>query len=464
GIPVHANSEILVDLLRNEMGFKGVAVTDWEDVIKLQKNHRVASSLKEAVKMAVDAGIDMCMVPNDYDFTKLLIELVKEGKISEKRLDRSVRRILTVKEKLGLFENAFPPKEIPKMFASMEFQQCALQTAEESITLLKNEGGVLPLSANQNILIVGEASQSMTLLNGAWTRTWQGVDPKWNDESKMTIAEAMQKNSSKVQYIQGATVLATTNLSEAELAAKNADVVVVCVGENPSTEIPGNITDMNLSLAQKELVKAMHKTGKPVVLVMCEARPLLISDIENLCGAIVQSYQPGDFGGEAIANVIFGRVNPSGKLPYTYPKYHLGTHTYDHKYTETFDINFGNNGFQPQWEFGHGLSYSKIEYSSLKCVVGESVEVEVTLHNTSNRVAKESVLLFVTDEVASVTPSVKKLKAFSKVELQPNEKLKVKFNLSKSDFEFIGKNAMPVFEPGYFQLHISNLTERIELK
>jgi beta-glucosidase len=464
GIPVHANSEILIDLLRDEMGFKGVAVTDWEDVIKLQKNHRVAATLKDAVKMAVDAGIDMCMVPNDYDFTRLLIELVKEGEISEKRLDESVRRILTLKEKLGLFTNAFPPAQVSSSFASVEFQKSALKTAEESITLLKNNNGLLPLNGNQKILVVGEAAESMTLLNGAWTRTWQGTDSKWDDLTKNTIYEALQEYSSNVQYIQGATIQNTTNKSEAEFAASQADVIIVCVGETPSTEIPGNITDMNLSSSQKDLIRSMQQSGRPVVLVLLEARPLLLPDIEPGCSAVLQAYQPGDFGGEAIARIIFGEVNPSGKLPYTYPKFHLGTSTYDHKFTETFDVNFGHAGFQPQWEFGHGLSYSTIEYSNLSVSCEDEITVKVNVRNASNRTAKESVLLFVTDEVASVTPAVKKLKAFEKIELAPNEMKEVVFVLNKRDFEFIGADAEPVFEAGYFQIKIDQLSQRIELK
>jgi beta-glucosidase len=466
GIPVHANPEILIDLLRTEMGFKGLAVTDWEDIIKLVKNHRVAADLKEATYLAVMAGIDMCMVPNDYDFTTYLIELVKEGRISEKRLDLSVRRILETKNKLGLFENAMPPNiaAFPE-FASEGHKTAALHTSEESITLLENKSNILPLKKDAKIFVTGPAANSMTLLNGAWTRTWQGTDAQFDDASKNTIYEALLSKNKNVTFneVCGLETMNKMNGNPLEMAM-NADVIVVCVGELPSTELPGNIYDLELPKAQQEYVKMLQATGKPVVLVMVENRPRIVRDIVDECSAVVMAYQPGDFGGDALANILFGDVNPSGKLPFTYPKYQVGTSTYDHKYTETFDKNFGNNAFQPQWEFGHGLSYSTIEYSNLSVSCEDEITVKVNVRNASNRTAKESVLLFVTDEVASVTPAVKKLKAFEKIELAPNEMKEVVFVLNKRDFEFIGADAEPVFEAGYFQIKIDQLSQRIELK
>ncbi len=466
GIPVHANPEILIDLLRTEMGFKGLAVTDWEDIIKLVKNHRVAADLKEATYLAVMAGIDMCMVPNDYDFTTYLIELVKEGRISEKRLDLSVRRILETKNKLGLFENAMPPNiaAFPE-FASEGHKTAALHTSEESITLLENKSNILPLKKDAKIFVTGPAANSMTLLNGAWTRTWQGTDAQFDDASKNTIYEALLSKNKNVTFneVCGLETMNKMNGNPLEMAM-NADVIVVCVGELPSTELPGNIYDLELPKAQQEYVKMLQATGKPVVLVLVENRPRIVRDIVDECSAVVMAYQPGDFGGDALANILFGDVNPSGKLPFTYPKYQVGTSTYDHKYTETFDKNFGNNAFQPQWEFGHGLSYSTIEYSNLSVSCEDEITVKVNVRNASNRTAKESVLLFVTDEVASVTPAVKKLKAFEKIELAPNEMKEVVFVLNKRDFEFIGADAEPVFEAGYFQIKIDQLSQRIELK
>lgn len=466
GIPVHANPEILIDLLRTEMGFKGLAVTDWEDIIKLVKNHRVAADLKEATYLAVMAGIDMCMVPNDYDFTTYLIELVKEGRISEKRLDVSVRRILETKNKLGLFENAMPPGTATfSEFASDKHKAAALRSAEESITLLENHLDILPLRKDAKIFVTGPAANSMTMLNGAWTRTWQGTDAQFDDASKNTIYEALLSKNKNVTFneVCGLETMNKMNGDPLEMAM-NADVIVVCVGELPSTELPGNIYDLELPKAQQEYVKMLKLTGKPVVLVLVENRPRIVREIVDGCSAVVMAYQPGDFGGDALANILFGDVNPSGKLPFTYPKYQVGTSTYDHKYTESFDKNFGNSAFQPQWEFGHGLSYSTVEYSNLSVSCEDEIIVKVNVQNRSYRAAKESVLLFVTDEVASITPAVKKLKAFEKIELAPGEMKEVVLRLNKKDFEFIGADAEPTFEAGFFQITIDQLTQRIELK
>ena len=465
GIPVHANPKILIDLLRTEMGFKGLAVTDWEDIMKLVKNHRVAADLKEATYLAVMAGIDMCMVPNDYDFTKYLIELVKEGRISEKRLDVSVRRILETKNKLGLFENAMPPSipAFPK-FASDVHKTAALRTAEESITLLENKSNMLPLKKDAKIFVTGPAANSMTLLNGAWTRTWQGTDAQFDDATRNTIYEALLNKNKNVVFEEGCGLEKMIDAEEVIEKARNSDVIVVCVGELPSTELPGNIYDLELPKAQQEYVKMLQSTMKPIVLVLVENRPRIVRDIVDGCSAVVMAYQPGDFGGDALANILYGDVNPSGKLPFTYPKYQVGTSTYDHKYTETFDKNFGNNAFQPQWEFGHGMSYSTIEYSNLSVSCEDEITVKVNVQNKSERAAKESVLLFVTDEVASITPAVRKLKAFQKIELAPNEMKEVVFVLNKKDFEFIGAEAEPIFEAGFFQITIDQHTQRIELK
>ena len=468
GIPVHANPKILIDLLRTEMGFKGLAVTDWEDIIKLVKNHRVAVDLKEATYLAVMAGIDMCMVPNDYDFTKYLIELVKEGRISEERLDVSVRRILETKEKLGLFQNAMPPSlaAFPE-FASEKHKTAALHTAEESITLLENKNNILPLKKDAKIFVTGPAANSMTLLNGSWTRTWQGTDAQFDDASKNTIYEALLSKNKNVTFneVCGLETMNKINGNPLEMAM-NADVIVVCVGELPSTELPGNIYDLELPKAQQEYVKMLQSTMKPVVLVLVENRPRIVRDIVDGCSAVVMAYQPGDFGGDALANILYGDVNPSGKLPFTYPKFQVGTSTYDHKFTETFDKDFGNKAFQPQWEFGYGLSYSNVQYENLQVsyeteAMGGEIFIRVDVVNPSDRSVKESVLVFVTDEVASVTPAVKKLKTFKKVELAAKQRLTVEFTLSKSNLEFIGKDAKPIFESGAFQFHIGSLTKRL---
>ena len=468
GIPVHANPKILIDLLRTEMGFKGLAVTDWEDIIKLVKNHRVAVDLKEATYLAVMAGIDMCRVPNDYDFTKYLIELVKDGRISEERLDVSVRRILETKNKLGLFENAMPPSiaAFPE-FASEKHKAAALHTAEESITLLENKNNILPLKKDAKIFVTGPAANSMTLLNGAWTRTWQGTDAQFDDATKNTIYEALLSKNKNVTFneVCGLETMNKMNGNPLEMAM-NADVIVVCVGELPSTELPGNIYDLELPKAQQEYVKMLQSTMKPVVLVLVENRPRIVRDIVDGCSAVVMAYQPGDFGGDALANILYGDVNPSGKLPFTYPKFQVGTSTYDHKFTETFDKDFGNKAFQPQWEFGYGLSYSNVQYENLQVSyesedMGGEIFIRLDVVNPSERSVKESVLVFATDEVASITPSVKKLKAFQKVELAPKQKRTVEFSISKEDLKFIGKDAQPIFESGAFQFHVGSLTKRL---
>lgn len=464
GVPVHADKNILTRLLREELKFEGVAVTDWEDVIKLHLNHKVAPNLKEATFMAVDAGIDMCMVPNDYDFTKLLIELVKEGRIAESRLDVSVRRILTLKKKLGILKNVSIPNEqqYPK-FGSSAHRAIARKTAEEAITLLENRNQTLPLKANQKIFVTGPAANSLSLLNGAWTRTWQGVDTIWDDQSNNTILEAMRAASPNVTYAPGCGIDTLLNLTNALNLANQSDVIVACMGEKPSTEKPGDIDDLSLPRAQLDYVKALLKTGKPVVLVLVENRPRLVNEIADQCAAVVMAYQPGDTGGDVLAGILMGKVNPSGKLPLTYPRYNHSLMWYDHKYTETFDTQFGNKAFNPQWEFGHGLSYSEIRYADLKLsaptlIKGDSLTVTLSLSNPSDREAKESVLLFTRDHYASITPSVKKLRNFSKITLKPGETKTVRFSLKAEDLSFVDANGMFVTEPGDFDIQIGPLT------
>jgi beta-glucosidase len=470
GIPVHASKKILTQLLRDELRFDGVAVTDWEDVIKLHQNHRVATSLKEAVFIAVEAGIDMCMVPNDFDFTRLLIELVKEGRIAETRLNTSVERILRMKKRLGILNAYKTPglKQFPE-FGSPASKSLALQTAEESITLLENRNSLLPLNPITNLFVTGPAANSMTMLNGAWTRTWQGTDTKWDDHGTHTIYEALKQQFGSVNYAEGCKTDSLTNADYALQQAKQADVIIACMGEWPSTEKPGDIDDLTLPSAQIEYIKALLQTGRPVVLVLVENRPRIIDAIADQCAAIVMAYQPGDAGGDALANIIVGKVNPSGRLPLTYPRYTGSLLWYDHKYTETLDQKFGNNAFNPQWEFGHGLSYSNIKYTDLRVSSeslssNDSITVTVRLSNTSTRSVKESVLLFVRDHYASVTPSVKRLRDFTKIELQPGEIRNVTFTISPKHLSFIGEDLKPQTEVGAFDIYISNLKTTINYR
>ena len=459
GIPVHADKKILTDLLRSELGFKGVAVTDWEDIMKLNNIHMVAPTLKDAVYMAIDAGIDMCMVPNDYDFTILLTELVKEGNISEARLDVSVKRILELKKQLGLFEQPFTPANTDyKKFGSTEFARAAQNMAEESITLLKNNNQVLPIQQSAKILVTGPAANSMTYLNGAWTRTWQGSDTIWNDQSKYTIREAFNPATT--------TFIASDNMSDTDVrekmfaAAKASDVIIICLGEKPSTEKVGDIDALTMPDNQQQLVGLLKSTGKPVVLVLVENRPLIVNDIEPLCDAIVLVYEPGDYGGLALANIIYGKVNPSGKLPFTYPRHEASLLWYDHKHTETLDQTFGRKAFNPQWEFGYGLSYTTFQYSNLKIsndtLSTGNLQISVDVTNTGTTTGKEVVQFYIADRYASITPSVKRLRGFEKVEIKPGATHIVTFTISAKDLAFVGRDEKWISEAGWFDIMLGS--------
>lgn len=462
GIPVHADKKIVTDLLRNELGFPGVAVTDWEDIMKLNNFHKVAPTMKDAVRMAIDAGIDMSMVPNNYEFCDLLVELVKEGTITESRLDVSVRRILTLKKKLGLFANPMPDADNHyARFGENESRLMSLATAEESITLLKNTDQLLPLRPDTKILVTGPGADSYIMLNGAWTRTWQGTDTKWDDSTVATIFDALKGvGGAQVQYVEGCNTSTLTNYQQAMEAAQQVDVIVACIGELPSTEIPGNIKDMDLDEAQLAYIQMLASTGKPIILLLTEGRPRIIREIEPKCSAIVQLYYPGDMGGVATANILYGKVNPSGKLPYTYPKYANALLWYDHKHTETMDIDFGNDAFDPQWTFGFGLSYTTFAYSNLKVsndtMSSTGMRVSVTITNTGNVTGKEVVQVYLSDQFASVTPSVKRLKAYQKIELKPQESRELVFQITPEQLEFVGQEGKWLAEEGWFDISIEN--------
>ena len=468
GEPVHASHDILTTLLRDELGFEGLAVTDWEDIIKLHKMHKVAPTLKEAVRMSIMAGIDMAMVPNDYDFTELLIELVKEGAVPESRLDESVARILNVKEQLGLFEmpNSAASHEYPK-FGGEEHAQVAYNAAAEAVTLLKNDNSVLPLTG-ENILIAGPAANSLNILNGAWTHTWQGVDPQYNPKDKQTIMQALSEQiGNGASFVECSTLDSITDLDKAGQYASKADAIVVCLGELPSTEKPGDIEDLTMPEAQLQVVEKLATYGKPIVLVLVENRPRLVNRIEPLCDAIVMAYEPGNEGGRAVADVLTGNVNPSGKLPFTYPRNSASLIMYDHKYTETLDASFGHNAFNPQWHFGHGMSYTAFEYSNLSlssATLGTdgSITASVTVTNTGELAGKEVVQLFVTDEYASITPSVKRLRGFKKIALEAGASETVEFTLSADDLAFVDHDLKWITEEGAFTARVAQLSAEFE--
>ena len=467
GTPVHANYDILTKLLRDELGFKGVAVTDWEDIYKLVNVHRIAKTKKEAVKMAIMAGIDMSMTPNDFEFTTLLVELVKEGSIPESRLDLSVKRILQLKKELALFsQTEFEQSKYP-LFGSEEHANASYDVAKESMTLLKNKNNILPLKSNDKIFVCGPAANSLNLLNGAWTHTWQGVDPSYNTKNKFTILDALQnQNGLNVSYELGVSIDSIQNLEACLREAKKADKIIICVGETPSTEIVGNINDLTLSFPQIELINQLATLEKPIILVCNFNRPRILNLIESKVDAILYSYLPGDEGGKAIKDVLVGIENPSGKLPFTYPRFVNSFVHYDHKATEDLDVDFSMNAYKPQFDFGFGMSYTTFEYSNL--IVSDTnffdkqkITVSVTVKNSGKVKGKEVVQLYYNDLVASITPSVKKLTKFSKIELKPNETKKVEFEIKKSDFSFINKDLKRVTEPGEIELIINNLKKII---
>ena len=467
GTPVHANYDILTKLLRNELGFKGVAVTDWEDIYKLVNVHRIAKTKKEAVKMAIMAGIDMSMTPNDFEFTTLLVELVKEGSIPESRLDLSVKRILQLKKDLALFsQTEFEQSKYP-LFGSEEHAKASYDVAKESMTLLKNKNNILPLKSNDKIFVCGPAANSLNLLNGAWTHTWQGVDASYNTKNKFTILDALQnQNGLNVSYELGVSIDSIQNIEACLREAKKADKIIICVGETPSTEIVGNINDLTLSSPQIELINQLATLEKPIILVCNFNRPRILNVIESKVDAILYSYLPGDEGGKAIKDVLIGIENPSGKLPFTYPRFVNSFVHYDHKATEDLDVDFSMNAYKPQFDFGFGMSYTTFEYSNL--IVSDTnfydkqkITVSVTVKNSGKVKGKEVVQLYYNDLVASITPSVKKLMKFSKIELKPNETKKIEFEIKKSDFSFINKDLKRVTEPGEIELIINNLKKII---
>ena len=456
GIPVHADKKILVDLLRDELGFTGLAVSDWEDVGYLHSRHKVATDFKDAIRISINAGIDMAMVPMDASFPTLLAELVNEGKVPMSRIDESVKRILMVKKELGLFEKPVEDFTMYTEFGSSNHEQKAIKSAEESIILAKNKGDILPLTNGQNILVVGPNADKLNVLNGGWTGTWQGADPKYDTPGKLTVLAALKAQSKgKVTYAQD---------KDAVNAAASADVIVACLGEGPYTEKPGDLDDLNLDPEQIALVKSLKETGKPIVLVMLEGRPRVIREIVEDVDAVMVGFLPGDEGGKAISSILFGDVVPSGKFPVTYPRFSNDIVTYDHKGTDKIDRSFGTNAFNPQWEFGYGLSYTKFAYSNLVLTPSlNGLEVSVTVKNTGDRTGKEVVQVFVQDMVATVTPPAQRLRAFDKIELAPGSLKSLTFTLSNEDLSYVGVDNEWVFEAGEFLVNCGGLSKKITL-
>ena len=472
GVPVHASHEYLTEWAKEQLGWDGLAVTDWADINNLYTREHIAANRVEAVAAGINAGIDMIMDPYDPEVCKDIITAVNEKMIPMSRIDDAVRRVLRLKARLGLFENPVWDVDHYDKFACKGFQSNAYEAAVESMVLLKNEDNVLPIQAGKKILVTGPNANSMRTLNGGWSYTWQGDADNFASHHN-TILEALKNvyGEKNVSYVAGVNYDMTPMMWDKEInididaavrAARNADIIVACIGENSYCETPGNINDLNLSSNQKELVKRLAKTGKPIVMVLNEGRPRIINDIEPLAKAVVDIMLPGNYGGDALASLIAGKENFSGRLPFTYSKYVNSLHTYDYKVSENVQTMGGLYNYDAtmdvQWPFGAGLSYTSFEYSDLKSVspvqfnAGDLLSFEVTVKNTGNVKGKESVLLFSSDIVASKVPDVKRLRQFTKVELNPGESKTVRLEFPAHELAFVGHDGKWRLEKGEFRI------------
>ena len=476
GLPFHANYELLTEWLKNDLNWDGMIVTDWADINNLYSRDHIAKDKKEAIKLAINAGIDMSMDPYDWKFCTLLKELVEEGEVPMSRIDDAVRRVLRLKYRLNLFEKPYYDLKDFPLFGSAEHAAAALKAAEESLVLLKNTDGILPLAKGKKILLTGPNANSMRSLNGGWSYTWQGSNAEDCSEPYNTILEAFTNKfgAENIIYEAGVTYNEKGNwwdenapeIEKAVAAAAQADYIVACIGENSYCETPGNLTDLTLSENQRNLVKALAKTGKPIILVLNEGRPRIIADIEPLSKAVVNVMLPGNYGGDALANLVVGDSNFSGKMPYTYPKEINSLITYDYKPCEHIGKQMeGAYNYDAvvnvQWAFGYGLSYTTFAYSNLKVdktsfIADDVLTFTVDVKNTGNRVGKESVLLFSSDLVASLTPDNRRLRAFDKVELQPGETKTVTLKVKGSDLAFVGYDGKWILEEGDFRMQVGD--------
>ena len=476
GVPVHASYEYLTQWLKKDLNWDGMIVTDWADINNLFTRERVAKDKKDAIRIAINAGIDMSMDPYSVEFCILLKQLVNEGKVSQERIDDAVRRILRLKYRIGLFDEPNTGGKGYEKFGSQEHADLALRSAEETEILLKNEG-VLPLAKGKKILLTGPNANQMRCLNGGWSYTWQGSKAEDLAEKYNTIYEALCNKYGQENVIldQGVTYNEKgqyweenePQIEKAVAAAAQADVIIACVGENSYCETPGNLTDLWMSENQRNLVKALAKTGKPIVLVLNEGRPRLIADIEPLAKAIVHIMLPGNYGGDALANLLAGDANFSAKLPYTYPKEINSLANYDYKVSEEVGTMAGAYNYDAkvslQWPFGYGLSYTTFEYANLKVdkanfTADDTLTVTVDVKNTGSRAGKESVLLYSSDLIASIVPDNKRLRCFTKISLEPGETKTVTFTLPAKDLAFVGADGRWTLEEGDFLLRVVRLT------
>lgn len=473
GIPFHANKELLTGWLKEELNWDGMIVTDWADINNLCTRDRIATTKKEAIRLAINAGIDMSMVPYEVSFCDDLKELVNEGKVAMSRIDDAVRRVLRLKFRLGLFENPYWDIRKYDKFGGQEFAQVALKTAEESIVLLKNEESVLPLAKGKRILLTGPNANSMRCLNGGWSYSWQGDKADQCAQAYHTIYEAlsMKYGNENIIYEPGVTYNNSKGalwwyenepqIEKAVVAAEQVDIIIACIGENSYCETPGNLTDLNLSSDQKELVKAMAATGKPVILILNEGRPRIINEIVPLVKAVINAMLPGNYGADALANLISGEVNFSGKLPFTYPRLINSLATYDYKPCENVGQMDGNYNYDAvmdvQWEFGAGVSYTSYTYSNFKVnrssfKAEDELSFSIDVTNVGEMAGKETVLLYSSDLYASLTPDNIRLRNFEKVVLEPGETKTVVFKLKGSDLSFVGTDKKWRLEEGEFRM------------
>ena len=477
GIPFHANRELLTEWLKEDLNWDGMIVTDWADINNLCTRDHIAATKKEAVKIAINAGIDMSMVPYEVSFCDYLKELVQEGEVPMSRIDDAVARVLRLKYRLGLFENPYWDIKKYNKFGSEEFARVALQAAEESEVLLKNEGNILPLAKGTKILLAGPNANSMRCLNGGWSYSWQGHLADQCAGAYNTIYESLCNKYGKenIIYEPGVTYAPYKNdnwweenqpeIEKSVAAASRADVIIACIGENSYCETPGNLTNLTMSENQRNLVKALAATGKPVILILNQGRPRIINDIVPLAKAIVNVMLPSNYGGDALANLLAGDANFSGKMPFTYPKYINALANYDYKPCENMGQMGGNYNYDSvmdvQWEFGFGLSYTTYSYSNLKVdktsfTADDVLTVSVDVTNTGKVAGKESVLLYSKDLVASSTPDNIRLRNFEKIELNPGETKTVTMQLKGSDLAFVGYDGKWRLEKGDFKLKCGN--------
>lgn len=477
GVPVHGSRYLLNDVLREQLGFRGLIVSDWEDIIRLHTWHKVAATPREAVRQGVEAGIDMSMVPLDYSFFEHLTDLIRSGEISETRLDESVTRILELKFALGLFDDPYPEASATENFGLTRYEATAFDAARESVTLLQNEEGVLPLDKSTRVLVAGPGADNLGTLNGSWSFTWQGANENQYPADYLTILEAIVETAGEddVSDLTFPSFDSSDHYDHAALAqaAADVDVIVLSLGERPYSESPGTIDDLSLPEEQLDLAVAAAATGKPVVLVLTQGRPRIIRELVPQMAAIVLAYRPGSQGARAIADVIYGDYNPDGVLPFSYPRFTGDLVPYDRPFSSDVqhrvpgDVTFG--GYNPQWPFGHGLSYTSFAYSDLRLdsdilSSDETLGVSVTITNTGDRDGKHAVDLYVSDLFASISPSVKKLVRFDKIFVPAGESTQVTFTLFPEDISFVNSDLDRVVEPGEFSLQVGSEVASFEYR